>query len=219
MERDFWIERWEKHEIGFHQPKAQPALVTHWPRLGVKSGSTVFVPLSGKSLDMTWLAGQGLKVVGSELSPLAVREFFEDQGEIPDVRRHDGFEIMSKGAVEIWLGDFFALDRAHLPAFDAFYDRAALVAMPPEMQRGYVDKLAELVPTGAVGLLIGLDYNPQEMQGPPFPVPRARVVELLGDAFDVEFIEARSGLAKADHLAKRGITYLEEASYLLRRRP
>lgn len=218
MDHNFWIERWQKHEIGFHQDKVQPALVAHWPKLVVEPGATVFVPLCGKSLDMTWLAEQGLNVVGNELSSLAVKEFFEARGEVPDVRQQGGFEISSKNGIEIWCGDFFALDRATLPKFDAFYDRAALVAMPPAMQRAYVDKLAALTPTGAQGLLIGLDYNPEEMQGPPFSLPRTRVLSLLIDAFDVGLIDARDGLAKSDHLAKRGVTRLEEASYLLRRR-
>ena len=38
----------------------------------------MFVPLCGKSLDLAWLCEQGMSVVGIDLSPLAVQNFFEE---------------------------------------------------------------------------------------------------------------------------------------------
>ena len=90
--------------------------------------------------------------------------------------------------------------------------------MPPEMQSKYAAKLAELMPAGSQTLLVGLDYKQSEMQGPPFAIPRLAVQTLFEDHFNITLLEARDGLAKSDHLSKRGVTYLEEAAYLLRRR-
>ncbi len=73
MTPDFWLERWQNHEIGFHMPQVQPALGKHWPRLNVAKGATVFVPLCGKSLDMAWLADEGYRVIGAELSEMRGR--------------------------------------------------------------------------------------------------------------------------------------------------
>ena len=218
MDPDFWLKRWQQNETGFHQDKVQPALAKHWPGLGIQKGARVFVPLCGKSLDMTWLDDQGHTAVGSELSELAVDAYFQDRGQTASVREHDGFTVKTAGSVEIWCGDFFALKREHVNA-TAAYDRAALVAMPPEMQKKYADKLAELMPFASQTLLIGLDYKQAEMKGPPFAIPRIAVQTLFEDDFNITLIEARDGLAKSDHLAKRGVTYLEEAAYLLRRRP
>jgi thiopurine S-methyltransferase len=218
MDPNFWLERWQKHEIGFHQTNVQPALRKFWPRLKVTKGATVFVPLCGKTIDMTWLADEGYRVIGAELSELAVDEFFAERGVSPEIKTNGAFKIKSAGAIELWCGDYFQLDTAALPDIDALYDRAALVAMPPSMQSGYAEILAKLLPAGARGLLIGLDYNTDEMNGPPFAVPQSRVQALLSPAFDVEVWEARDGLAKSDHLAKRGVTRLEEVSYLLARR-
>lgn len=218
MDPKFWLERWQKNEIGFHAPKVQPALAKYWHALEVPKGASVFVPLCGKTIDMSWLAGEGYRVVGAELSELAVDAFFAEHGLTATVREIDGFKVKSSGGVEIWCGDFFALDRAKLPPLAATYDRAALVAMPPQMQPRYASKMAELMPAGAPVLLVGLDYDPKEMQGPPFNIPQARVRELYQDAFDVAVLDAKDGLAKSDHLAKRGVTWLEEASYLLRRK-
>lgn len=217
MDTEFWQKRWEAQEIGFHQKDVHPGLVKHWHALDVPKGSTVFVPLAGKSNDMAWLAGQGYRVLGAELSEIAVDAFFAERGLLPHVTETDGFKIKSVGPYALWCGDYFRLDRAHLASVAASYDRAALVAMPSDMQPRYARKLAELAPGGSEVLLIGLDYDPSEMAGPPFPVSRARVHALFDDAFTVTLVEAREGLTKNDHLAKRGLTHLEEASYRLRR--
>lgn len=217
MDSNFWLERWQKNEIGFHADAVQPALAKHWVALEVPKGARVFVPLCGKTLDMVWLEQQGFCVVGSELSALAVRDFFAERSLTPKVREDGGFEVSTAGACELWCGDFFALKKKDVNA-TAAYDRAALVAMPPEMQPRYAAKMAELMPKGAKVLLIGLDYDPQEMRGPPFNIPQSRVRELYGDGFDITVLDVRDGLAKSDHLKKRGITRLEEATYRLVRK-
>jgi thiopurine S-methyltransferase len=218
MDPDFWLERWKLSDIGFHQPKVQPALALHWAGLGVAQDTAVLVPLCGKSLDLVWLAGQGYRIIGAELSELAVDAFFSEHGLTPDVKTIDGFVVKSASAYELWCGDFFALRPQHVPAIQAAYDRAALVAMPPALQPRYAAKLAELLKPDAPMLLIGLDYNADEMQGPPFSTPPSQVNTLFAEAFDVALIDRHDGLAKSQHLAKRGVTRLEEASYLLRRR-
>jgi thiopurine S-methyltransferase len=86
MDRNFWIERWRAHEIGFHQPEFEPALDRFWPRMDIERGTRVFVPLCGKSLDMLWFAQQGYGVVGAELSEQAVDEFFAEREVSPEVR-------------------------------------------------------------------------------------------------------------------------------------
>ncbi|HMN36773.1 MAG TPA: thiopurine S-methyltransferase [Hyphomicrobium sp.] len=213
----FWLERWQNNEIGFHSNDVQPALIKHWPALDVAGSARVLVPLCGKTLDMAWLAAAGHFVVGAELSPIAVDAFFSERGLTPHGRTQGAFSIKSSGPYELWCGDFFALQKSAINVAAA-YDRAALVAMPPHMQPTYAAKIAELLPVGAKVLLIGLDYDPKEMQGPPFNVSQAQVHEMFQNDFEVSVIDARDGLTKSEHLKKRGITWLEEASYLLVRR-
>lgn len=218
MDHNFWLDRWQKQEIGFHNLSVQLALQKFWPRLGLAPDAAVLVPLAGKSLDMAWLTEQGHTVVGVELSERAVDEFFAEHGVTPDVRTVGDYIVKSSGRITLWCGDFFKLNASELPRIGALYDRAALVAMPPIMQSGYAAKLGELLPAGTPGLLIGLDYNTKEMNGPPFAISQSRVQELLAANFTIECLEARDGLTKSVHLAKRGVTRLEEASYLLKRR-
>src|SRR3546814_2467047 len=80
MDPDFWQQRWRDNRIGFHRDGVLPLLEKHWPSLGLATGSRVFVPLCGKSLDMAWLAARGHRVLGVELSPLAVGQFFDENG-------------------------------------------------------------------------------------------------------------------------------------------
>ena len=116
MEPDFWLERWREARTGFHQDAPTPLLLKHWPAVGAEPGSRVFVPLAGKSLDMAWFASQGYRVLGAELSPLAVAQFFESQGVEPSVdEAADGIHHLA-GPIELVQGDVFALDAMPSPA-------------------------------------------------------------------------------------------------------
>ncbi len=76
MDEEFWQQRWREGRIGFHREQVMPLLEKHWRALALPKGSRVFVPLAGKSLDMAWLAAQGHRVLGIELSRIAVEQFF-----------------------------------------------------------------------------------------------------------------------------------------------
>src|SRR5690554_6648884 len=110
MEPDFWHQRWQENRIGFHMEKPLPLLLKHWPSLDLPAGSRVFVPLCGKSVDMAWLAGRGHRVLGVELSELAVRQFFEERGLEPAVHETRYGRHYSSGPYELIVGDAFALD-------------------------------------------------------------------------------------------------------------
>ncbi|MEC9482770.1 MAG: thiopurine S-methyltransferase, partial [Halomonas sp.] len=149
-----WLARWREGRIGFHLSEPHPALERHWSALGGVPGSKVLVPLCGKSLDMRWLAERGHPVLGIELAAEAIEQFLsEGQGAIS--RYHQGhFHVYRQGSVELWCGDFFHLhiDQAH--EIQAFYDRAALIALPPATRQRYAFHLAQLLPPGARGLLV-----------------------------------------------------------------
>jgi thiopurine S-methyltransferase len=218
MESDFWLARWRTGDIGFHQPDGNELLKTYWPALGVAEGATVFVPLAGKSVDMHWLAARGHRVVGVELSELAVDQFFADAALVPDESRNARVTIKSSGLYKMLCGDIFELDRTDLDGADSAYDRAALIALPSDLRRRYADKLASLLPAGAVVLLISIDYPPGEIEGPPFSVPPSEIDELFARHFEIEHLEARDGLVRSPNLVARGVTRLDESAYLLRRR-
>ena len=78
MEADFWHNRWENNLTGFHLNEVNPHLKENWASMNMKSGTRIFVPLCGKSLDLIWLAEQGHQVVGVELSSLAIEAFYTE---------------------------------------------------------------------------------------------------------------------------------------------
>jgi len=128
MEKDFWLERWEREEIGFHQNEINPYLRQHWQELHLANGSEVFVPLCGKSRDMQWLREQGFSVLGVELSAVAVQAFFKENNYAPHHVASERFECYDADGIRILCGDFFDLDAGDLAQAGAVYDRASLVA-------------------------------------------------------------------------------------------
>lgn len=218
MDPQFWRERWLKQEIGFHQPEYHELLLRHWPRLGIAQGAAVFVPLCGKSLDMVWLAEQGYRIIGVELSELAIDSFFAERGLVPTTRTEGGLVVKSAGPYELWCGDIFELPRQAVAAVAGVYDRAALVALPPDLQRRYADKLKALLPEHARLLVVALDYDRRQMSGPPFSTPKERVRQLFEDSFACGELECRQAIDSHPHFKQRGLTSLEESAFLLRRR-
>lgn len=164
---DDWLARWERGQTGWHEAGGNTALRKFWPRLS--AGSRVLVPLCGKSPDLLWLAQQGHDVTGVELSEIAARAFFAETG--------TSFKVESRGrllcfqgleqAVTIVCGDYFQfLDEP----FDALYDRAALVALPPDLRPNYVTHTRNLLRVDAAQLLITLEYDQSKANGPPYSV-------------------------------------------------
>jgi thiopurine S-methyltransferase len=217
MEHEFWLERWKTQDIGFHQPQFDPALDKFWSRLAVPAGARVFVPLCGKSLDMQWLAERGHAVVGAELSEQAVDEFFAERDLVPNVRREGGFIVKTSGPYEIWVGDFFALPPSAVAGVAGIYDRAALVALPADMQRRYADKLKALLPTAPI-LLITIDYDQREMDGPPFATSPKMIDDLFLDRYERVDLVSKDVLAGHPRFQQRGLTALTGAVFLLRPR-
>ncbi|MEO8998645.1 MAG: thiopurine S-methyltransferase [Rhodanobacter sp.] len=218
MDPGFWQQRWRDGRIGFHNEAPLPLLVEHWPKLALTPGSQVFVPLAGKSLDLAWLAGQGHRVLGVELSPLAVAQFFAERGLEPQVQDSRYDRHYRAGEIELICGDVFDLDADALADCAAVYDRAALIALPPALRHRYVRELHALLPAGCRGLLITLEYPQHEKQGPPFAVAEAEVHELYGRDWRVETLQRRDILAQQPGFVAEGVSILETVVYRLSKR-
>ena len=213
MEPKFWQERWARNQIGFHLPEVNPYLQRHWPKLALAEGAKVLVPLCGKSLDLMWLASLGYRVLGVELSEQAVEAFFSEQGLVPRISQRGVFKVYRADLIEVWCGDFFALDAEALADCSALYDRAALIALPPLMRAQYAEHLNALVRPGCQGLLITLDYDQTQRAGPPFAVADEEVKLLLGGHWSVQVLEEQDILGESWKFVQDGVTRLEERVY------
>lgn len=218
MDSTFWQQRWGEGRIGFHQDTVTPLLQQYWPALGLPSHSRVFVPLAGKSLDMVWLAAQGHRVLGVELSQLAIDQFFDEQGLTP--AQHDsryGTHFIA-GDIELICGDAFALDTELLSDCTGVFDRAALIALPQTMRRRYADELYSRLPAGCLGLMITLEYPQHEKVGPPFSVDEDEVRALYERDWRIDRLERRDILAAQPGFVADGVTRLSSAAYRLQRK-
>lgn len=218
MKAAFWHERWEKNELGFHQPDVNAMLVAHWPTLGVPPDAPVFVPLCGKSLDMVWLHEQGHPVIGVELSPIACRDFFAQSALDCETRPHGPIETWSGDGYTIHCGDFFALEPADLSDVRGVFDRGSLVALPPETRVRYAEHMTRLLPEGAQILLFTVVYDPQKMKGPPHSVPDAEVESLFGGGFSLERLASHGPGEPPPHFKARGLDQMSESIWRLTRR-
>lgn len=216
MQHDFWQARWSRNEIGFHLPEVNPYLIRHWPSLNLQAGTRVLVPLCGKSLDMLWLARQGYPVLGVELAERAVLDFFAELGCEPRVEQKGALRSYSHGDIEILQGDFFDLQPGDVQACHALYDRAALIALPPDMRPDYARHLSAILQHELSGLLITLEYPQEQMAGPPFAVLADEVRErFLG--WQLQELERVDALAQNAKFAARGVQRLDEVVFRLQR--
>lgn len=217
MEHEFWRARWQRGETGFHRPDTNPWLLAHAKELHLSPGGHVFVPLCGKSVDLAWLGAQGWRVTGNELSEVAVDALFAEgaarRAELPGgltaVGNDQGLRVLQ--------GDFFALTPDILGPVDACWDRAALIALPPELRVRYARHLAGLLPTGTRLLLVTLDYPQEQMAGPPFSVTAAEVHRLFEGDFTIRSLGSKDVLGEEPRWRDKGITRMHEHGWLLTR--
>jgi thiopurine S-methyltransferase len=217
MEIPFWHDRWKQNEIGFHQADFNSHLQEFWPSLGLKADSHVFVPLCGKSRDLLWLRAQGHPVLGVEVSPIAVRDFFKENGLTPQVSRRDPFEVREADGLTILCGDFFALTPEWLADIQAVFDRASLIALPPDLRTRYAAHMARILPPNARILLVTMEYPAQGLQGPPFSVDEDEVRALYEKHFSVTSLLRKDILTDNPRFRERGVGALHEHVYRMER--
>jgi thiopurine S-methyltransferase len=218
MEPEFWHARWSRDEIGFHQAHPAKGLTRHWQSLSLKRGARVFVPLCGKSLDLVWLREQGHTVVGVELSDLAVQAFCMENGIAACRRTLAEFDLYEAPGLELYRGDFFALEPAHLSAINAVYDRAALISWTPQLRDQYAEHMTKLTPPGVESLLITMEYPQSQTKGPPFSIESAEVERLYGATHTIHELSREDILDSEPRMRARGVTELHEVCYRLSRR-
>lgn len=229
MDLNFWNDRWQMGETGFHQSVLNPYLAYCYgekgPSADSRSSLKVFVPLCGKSQDMQWLSQNGYDVIGVECSSIAVKDFFEKNTTSFEITESDRYikytacaETSGKAKLEIIQGDFFELSAADIEGVTDVFDRASLIALPEAMRKSYVEKMAELLNPGVRILLITMTYPQHEMDGPPFSVDEEEVDGLYNKNFKIEKLLVKDILSAEQKFQQRGLTSLIETAYKLTRK-
>ncbi|MGP9557710.1 thiopurine S-methyltransferase [Psychrobacter sp. AOP7-A1-24] len=198
MNPEFWHKRWQEGRIGFNQSAVNPLLIEYFNRLDIPTGSRVFIPLCGKSIDMVWLAMQGYDVVGVELVETAVQAFFAEQNIEPTVyQQADNPTIkyyqgqLSGQTITLWVADIFALTAKDIGTINAVYDKAALIALPADMRMQYSEQIRK-ISGKASQLLITLNYDQSKKNGPPFSINSEQLQQYCGGRYQITELTSES---------------------------
>ncbi|GAB2197644.1 thiopurine S-methyltransferase [Sessilibacter sp. MAH4] len=195
MDHQFWLNKWQKNEIGFHEGDVNRHLFEFVTALNLAPSDVVFVPLCGKTHDIHWLVEQGFKVIGIDLSEQAINQLFTEMQLSPVIEEIGALKRYHKDNLIAFVGDFFQLSpeivteslRTLFSSQDAFikaiYDRAALVALPTEMRPKYAKHL-QTIAARAKQLIITYQYNQSEMAGPPFSVTDDEILLHYADNYE-----------------------------------
>ena len=212
MDAKFWIDAWNEGKTNFHQQAYHPKLTEYFPKLNPQEGQKVLVPLCGKSKDLLWLHEMKLKVHGIELYDQAVEDFFKEN-KLSDFKKTQDLDFKNYTYQNILIscGDFFKLSANN--SFDLVYDRAALVALPPEMRKNYAQVIKRSLKMGGKYLLISYEYDQSKLDGPPFSVDEAEIHELYQDKFSIKLIESKQSTNEGSRLAALGS--LKQTVYIL----
>jgi len=214
MELAFWQQRWQENKIGFHLGSVNPLLIKYANKMQLAPGQQVFVPLCGKTRDLIWLAEQGYRVLGIELSRVAVDAFFSENNLSPFKVKKGDLIFYQAGLITLICGDFYQLTATQMVNVAAIYDRAAFIALPAEMRPTYSQHLNAICPSQP-RLLVTLDYEQSEMAGPPFAVSQEELSLDYAAGFSVHCLANNDVLAEHGHFFAKGLTSLHESVYIL----
>lgn len=160
----FWDERFERRFMPWDQAGVPSAFQSFAARHG---GATVLIPGCGSAYEVLWLAQQGYPVRAIDFSPAAVSAAHEQLG--------------AQHAQLVEQADFFTYEPPFTPAW--IYERAFFCALPLARRADYAQRMAELLPGGA--LLAGFFFFDATPKGPPFGVERAELDALLAPHFEL----------------------------------
>ena len=216
MQANFWLEKWQHNEIGFHKNEFNPNLTEYFKKLTLAKGSTVFVPLAGKTLDILWLLQNGFIVSAIELSPLAVESFFKEHNIHFEIQQCGNLKKYVADNLSFFQGDFFELKDCDLGKIDAIYDRAASVALPLEMRQRYHQKLSQLLRVNSQTLLVTLEYEQDKFQGPPFSISESEIRDSFSRGFEVQLLSDQVVDDSPPRFKELGM-FLKEKVYILKK--
>jgi len=212
-----WHSRWESNKIGWHADQVNQNLIEYFSKLNLVHGDKIFVPLCGKSVDMLYLLQRGLKVVGVEISEIAVQQFFSDNKLEYSVSKVDDLILYEGDGIQIFCGDFFTLKVNHLVGVKAVYDRASLIALDKAIRQKYVNHLNDIISIDVRVLLLTLNYPQHQRVDPPFAVSKSEVDSLYGGSFECQELQNISDIENEPMFLLQGVDFVKKAVYCLQK--
>lgn len=210
---NIWESRWQEGRIGFHLPQVNKYLIRFSTHLLKSEPENIFVPLCGKTLDLPWLANRTKKVVGVELVSQAVEEFYAENQISYSIQPSGKFQLFKNDSIDIYHGDFFDLTQEETGSFEAIYDRGSIVALARQERQKYVEHLLSFLAPGGRLLIITMEYDQEQMSGPPFSVANSEIEMLFSQYGRLELLETCDILD--ERLSNKGLDGILEHVYQL----
>lgn len=203
-----WEACWESGDTGWKMPDADRHFFELFPVLqqkySLKTGSAL-VPLCGDSPVVRFLYDNGFHVTAVDAVSLALNSL--RQLHFADLTLKE-----ERGAITC---DRLALVRSDIFTFNVevpvsiIHDRAALVALSPDLRASYVSHLLSQLAPGGVVFLETFICHPEIEEGPPYYVP-VKEVDYLYQRLKLRERHVKKVTNLAPGLRKKGITAIEK---------
>ncbi|GFN81631.1 thiopurine s-methyltransferase [Plakobranchus ocellatus] len=167
----YWEYRYDVGYTGWHHEGVRGILIKHFNLLNPDDKVyRVLVTMCGMSVDMDWLARQGLEVIGVDLALNALKKFMANSGhewtESPAPKLGPNATLFTRkdGKIKLYCGDVLDFSPDLEGKFDAVYDCYGLHAI----DRALTPKFAKMIksilnPCGRL-LLDAIAYDPKKLQ-------------------------------------------------------
>jgi thiopurine S-methyltransferase len=143
----------------------------------------------------------------------AVEEFYAENEISYSIQPAGKLQLFKNDSIDIFQGDFFDLTQEETGLFEAIYDRGSIVALARPERQKYVEHLLSFLAPGGRLLLITLEYDQEQMSGPPFSVAEAEIEMLFSQYGRLELLETCEILD--ERLRNKGLDGILERVYQL----
>ena len=171
LDADYWSNRHEQNATGWDIGYVSTPIKEYIDQLTDKNMS-ILIPGCGNSYEAEYLLKNGFSnITLIDISPVLTKKLEEK------------FNSHLKKQLTIITGDFFNLK----VQFDLIIEQTFFCALNPEFRKEYVQKINELLTPG--GKLVGLLFNRQFEDGPPFGGTKEEYENLFAETFTIKKIE------------------------------
>jgi SAM-dependent methyltransferase len=205
LDQAYWDAQYKAKATGWDLGIVSPPIQEFIDTIQDKN-SAILIPGGGNSYEAEYLLQQGFtNITVIDIAPTLVEVLQQ--------------KFVNHPAVKIILGDFFE----HQGQYDWIIEQTFFCALPPTMRPKYVWKMHQLL--APKGKIVGLLFNRDFEEGPPFGGNKVEYINLFSGAFTIQkmevcpnsvapranselFIELEKNTAAEVHLyAFEGITY------------
>ena len=169
LSQDYWNNRYEAEETAWDLKSISPPLKAYIDQLTDKS-LRILIPGCGSGYEAEYLVKQGFQdVTVIDFAPLAVEKMKSYMSDYQNIK--------------IICANFFT----HVGNYDLILEQTFFCSLDPLLRTKYVQRMSELLNND--GKLVGLLFNVQFPNTPPFGGNKEEYLTLFSNEFKINIIE------------------------------